>query len=204
MRRIGVLGGTFDPIHLGHLAVAQGALHLAGLERVLFIPAGQPPHKEGRRITAAEHRAEMVRLAIAENPLFELSTIEMDRQGPSYTILTVQALKAQNPDWEIHFIAGMDSLEEIQTWHEYRTLLSLVRFLVAIRPGFGGRRSDRVLRELGPDLAGRVRILEIPGLEISGTDLRQRAAEGYPLRYLIPRPVIAYIETHGLYRGDLR
>lgn len=203
MRRVGVLGGTFDPIHLGHLAVAQGALHLAGLERVLFIPAGQPPHKEGRHVTPAEHRAEMVRRAIAEHQQFELSTMEIERQGPSYTLLTVQALRAEHPDWEIHFIAGMDSLEEVQTWYQYRTLLGLIQFLVAIRRGFGGDRSDRVLRELGPDLARRVRILEIPGLEISGTDLRRRAANGYPLRYLVPDPVIAYIKAHGLYKGDL-
>lgn len=204
MPRIGLLGGTFDPIHLGHLAAAQGALHLASLERVLFMPVGQPPHKEGRPITPAEHRAEMVRLAIADHPRFDLSTLELEREGPSYTLLTVQALLADHPDWEISFIAGMDSLEEIQTWHEYRKLLGLVQFLVVTRPGFGGERSDRVLRELGPDLARRVRILETPGLEISATDLRRRAMEGYPLRYLISDPVIAYIEAHGLYREGAR
>ncbi|MBP2019946.1 nicotinate-nucleotide adenylyltransferase [Symbiobacterium terraclitae] len=200
MARVAILGGTFDPIHLGHLAAAQGVLHLTGVERVVFMPNRQPPHKEGQAVTPAVHRTAMVRLAIAGNPDFAFSDLELRREGPSYTIETVRALQAERPDWQASFIIGMDSLLEIRTWREYETLLQAVDWLVVTRPGYDTTRGRRLLAELGPRLSARVRLLEIPGVAVSSTHLRQLAARGYPLRYLVPDEVAAYIEAHGLYR----
>lgn len=200
MPYVGILGGTFDPIHLGHLAVAEGALHLLGLDRVVFLPNRQPPHKAGRPVTPAEHRAAMVRLAIAGNEHFAFSDVELNREGPSYTLHTVRALQEQRPDWRLAFLVGMDSLLELQTWYEYRTLLTLIELVVVSRPGYGDReRIDQVLSELGPELSARVRLLETPGVAVSATELRGLAGRGYPLRYLVPDAVAAYVREHRLY-----
>lgn len=202
MARVAVLGGTFDPIHLGHLAAAQGVLHLTGVERVIFLPNRQPPHKQGQPVTPAEHRAAMVRLAIADNPAFGFSDLELRRPGPSYTIETVRALAAAHPDWEPAFVIGLDSLLEIRTWREWETLLQSVDFFVVTRPGHDLAAAHRLLAELGPRLTARVRLLEIPGVAVASADLRRLAAQGYPLRYLVPDPVARYIAEHGLYRRD--
>lgn len=199
MDRVGILGGTFDPIHLGHLALASGAMHLAGLDRVIFLPNRQPPHKAGRPVTPAHHRAAMVRLAIAGDDRFGCSDLELRREGPSYTIDTVRAFQADQPDWQLAFLVGMDSLLEITTWKEYETLLTLVDLLVVNRPGYPTERGERALERLGPDLRRRVRILQVPGVAVAASDLRRLAGEGYPLRYLVPEPVAAYIAKHRLY-----
>lgn len=203
MEYVGILGGTFDPIHLGHLALAEGAMHLAGLSRVFFVPNSQPPHKAGQSVTPAHHRAAMVRLAIADNPRFGFLSIELDRQGPSYTIDTVRALQAQHPEWRFAFIVGMDSLLEITTWRQYDELLRLIDLLVATRPGYPRAEGEAMLARLGP-LAARIRLLEIPGVAVSSSDLRQMALRGYPLRYLVPEPVLRYIAEHRLYGGGER
>jgi len=197
--RVAILGGTFDPIHLGHLAAAQGVLHLTGVDQVIFMPNRQPPHKEGQAVTPAVHRTAMVRLAIADNPAFTLSDLELRRQGPPYTIETVRTLQAERPDWEAAFIIGMDSLLEIRTWREWETLLQVADWLVVTRPGYDTDRGRQLLAELGPRLSARVRLLEIPGVAVSSTELRHLAAGGYPLRYLVPDGVAAYIEAHRLY-----
>jgi len=199
MIRVAILGGTFDPIHLGHLAVAQGVLHATGVERVIFLPNAQPPHKHGQPVTPAAHRAAMVRLAIADNPAFAFSDLELRREGASYTIETVRSLKAQAPDWEASFVIGMDSLLAIRTWREYEALLKSADWVVVTRPGFDPDKGRQVMDELGPELTARVRLLEIPGVAVSATDLRRRAGEGYPLRYLVPDVVADYIGEHGLY-----
>lgn len=201
MPHVGIMGGTFDPIHLGHLAAAEGAMHLAGLDQVVFMPNRQPPHKAGRPVTPAEHRAAMVRLAIAGNPRFAFSSLELEREGPSYTLLTVQALQARHPDWRLAFLAGMDSLVEITTWFQYQTLLTITDMIIFTRPGYSEGQRDAALQQLGPDLAARIRLIEVPGVAVSGTDLRRRAAAGYPLRYLVPDAVAAYIREHDLYRN---
>ncbi|HYF91392.1 MAG TPA: nicotinate-nucleotide adenylyltransferase [Symbiobacteriaceae bacterium] len=201
MPYVGILGGTFDPIHFGHLAAAEGALHLTGLDQVLFMPNRQPPHKAGRPVTPAEHRAAMVRLAIADNPRFAFSSLELERAGPSYTLLTVQAMLEQHPGWRLAFLAGMDSLVEITTWYQFQTLLGLIDMIIFTRPGYSAADRDAALGRLGPDLSARIRLLEIPGVAVAGTDLRRRAADGYPLRYLVPDAVETYIREHGLYRN---
>ncbi len=199
MPYVGFMGGTFDPIHYGHLAAAEGALRLAGLDRVVFLPNRQPPHKAGRRISAAEHRAAMVELAIAGNPHFAISRMELGREGPSYTIDTVRELQRTHPDWDLAFLVGMDSLVEIQTWREYKALLQTIDLVVITRPGYGRERQEAVLAELGPELTRRVRILQTPGVAVSSSELRRLAADGYPLRYLVPDVVAAYIQEHQLY-----
>lgn len=200
MPYVGIMGGTFDPIHFGHLAAAEGAAHLLGLDRVVFMPNRQPPHKAGRPVTSAEHRAAMVELAVAGNPRFECSRLELNREGPSYTIDTVRAIQAQEPNWRLAFLAGMDSLVDLTTWRDWSTLLTLVNMVFFTRPGYSSAQRDAALTALGPDLAARVTVLELPGVAVSGTELRRRAGEGYPLRYLVPDAVSSYISQQGLYQ----
>lgn len=203
MPYVGIMGGTFDPIHMGHLAAAEGAMHLVGLDQVLFMPNRQPPHKAGRPVTPAEHRAAMVRLAIAGNPRFAFSSLELEREGPSYTLLTARAMLAEHPGWRLAFLAGMDSLVDLTTWYQYETLLGLIDMIIFTRPGYSTQQRDDALARLGPALAARIRLVEVPGVAVSGTELRRLAGEGYPLRYLVPDAVATYIQEHGLYRNSL-
>lgn len=202
MPYVGVFGGTFDPIHLGHLAAAQGAVERLGLDQVLFLPNRQPPHKAGRPVTPALHRAAMVRLAVESNDRFGFSGLELEREGPSYTIHTVRAFQERHPDWRLAFLVGMDSLLEIQTWLEYRTLLTLVDLVVFSRPGYADDRRDQVLAELGPDLIRRIHLLELPGVAVSATELRRLGEQGMSLRYLVPDSVARYIREHRLYEPN--
>jgi nicotinate-nucleotide adenylyltransferase len=202
MPYVGILGGTFDPIHYGHLAAAEGAAHALGLDRVVFMPNRQPPHKAGRPVSPAEHRSAMVRLAIAGNSHFAFCSLELEREGPSYTIDTVRALQAAQPDWRLCFLAGMDSLVEITTWRDYQTLLRSIDMAFFSRPGYPAERRDAALAALGPELTARVRTLELPGVAVSGTELRRLAGAGYPLRYLVPDAVADYVAQHALYRRE--
>jgi nicotinate-nucleotide adenylyltransferase len=202
MPYVGIMGGTFDPIHFGHLAAAEGACHQLGLDRVLFMPNRQPPHKAGRPVSPAVHRAEMVRLAIAGNPRFEFSSLELEREGPSYTLLTAREMQARWPDWRLAFLVGMDSLVDITTWHQYETLLQLIDLVVFTRPGYSRVQCDAALAQLGPDLSARIRVIEVPGVAVSGTELRRLAADGYPLRYLVPDAVADYSAKQQLYRNS--
>jgi nicotinate-nucleotide adenylyltransferase len=200
MRHVGLLGGTFDPIHYGHLAAAAGAMHLLSLDRVLFMPNRKPPHKGGGLVTASRHRAAMVQLAIAGNPGFQFESLELEREGPSYTIDTIYSLQQRYRDWRFAFIAGMDSLLQIHTWRQYETLLTLIDVVVVNRPGYAEGQQEAALAGLSPELRGRVQMLTIPGVDIASTDLREAAASGYPLHYLVPDAVGEYIQAHGLYR----
>lgn len=202
MPYVGIMGGTFDPIHLGHLAAAEGAMHLVGLDQVLFMPNRQPPHKAGRPVSPAEHRAAMVRLAIAGQPRFAFSDLELKREGPSYTLLTVQELRAAHPDWRLAFLAGMDSLVDLTTWYQYETLVRAIDMVIFTRPGYSVEQRDAALARLGPELAARIKLVEVPGVAVSGTLLRRLAGEGYPLRYLVPDAVADYVQAHGLYRNS--
>ncbi|BDG61461.1 nicotinate-nucleotide adenylyltransferase [Caldinitratiruptor microaerophilus] len=200
-RRIGVFGGTFDPVHYGHLAAAVGAAWLVGLERVLLVPAGEPPHKTGHPVTPAAHRLAMVRLAAADNPLFEICELELERPGPSYTVDTMAELERRHPDWDLVFLTGLDGLLAIETWHEYRRLLTGWPLVAIVRPGVPLEGWEALRRRLGPELTARVRIVETPGVAVSASDLRARARAGYPLTYLVPPGVEEYIRKNGLYRG---
>ncbi|HAL62437.1 MAG TPA: nicotinic acid mononucleotide adenylyltransferase [Chloroflexi bacterium] len=194
--RIGVLGGTFDPIHYGHLAAAEEARAKLSLREVIFVVAGLPPHKLDEEITSAEHRYAMVELAIASNPHFSASRIDIDRPGPSYTVDTI-ALLRQKWTEEIYFIMGMDSLMEIDTWHQPQRLIQLCRLVAVERPSFTPDLER--LEAAMPGITARTEIIEMPQMEISSTDLQRRVREGLPIKYQVPPEVEEYIYQHRLY-----
>ncbi len=196
VRRIGVLGGTFDPIHYGHLAAAEEARAKLSLQEVIFVVAGIPPHKLGEEITPAEERYAMVELAIASNPHFSLSRIDIDRPGPSYTVDTIALLRQKRTE-EIYFIMGMDSLMEIDTWREPQRLIQLCRLVAVERPGFIPDLER--LEAAVPGITARTEIIDMPEVEISSTDLQRRVRQGLPIKYQVPPEVEEYIYKHRLY-----
>lgn len=202
---IGIIGGTFDPIHIGHLAIAEEAREALALERVLFVPTGLPVHKPGRPISPAEHRAAMVAAAIADNPAFALSRVEVDRPGPSYAVDTLEALTAEvraagdQPD--LVFILSSEAYAGLPTWRDPERILELCR--LAVLPRAGSAPVDPVaMARLVPGADLRTIVLDGPLLAVSGSTIRARVAAGRSIRYLVPDAVIAYIGDHGLYRTD--
>lgn len=193
---MGVLGGSFDPVHLGHLIVAQEAQEELGLGKVLFIPAGQP-YLKGRELSLAPHRLGMVRLAIAGNPAFEVSPVELDREGPSYTVDTLSGLQRQEQD--LVLLLGWDALMELPRWHHPERLLRLCRLAVVPRPGFPFPDLPSLEKAL-PGIRDRLHLLSWPVLDISSSLIRQRVKQGRSIRYLVPPAVGQYIEERGLYR----
>lgn len=193
------MGGTFDPIHYGHLIAAEEARYRFQLARVVFVPCGQPPHKKPYAVTPAEHRYAMTLLATASNPHFIVSRIEIDRPGPSYSVDTVRLLRQQLPDAELFFITGADAVLEILTWKDSDELIGLCRFIAVTRPGYDLRQLER----LPAHYLQRIVPLVIPGMDISSTLLRQRVRRGEPIRYLAPDAVCDYIAKHGLYRSEV-
>lgn len=199
MQRIGVIGGTFDPIHYGHLAAAEEARVRMNLERVLFVVAGVPPHKLDEEVTPVEHRLAIVSLAIASNPHFEISRVDVDRPGPSYTVDTISLLRKQwGQETEVYFIMGLDSLVELPTWHHPQRLIQLCRLLAVKRPGFETDMAE--LEASVPGISSRVEIIDMPEVDISSSDLQQRVRDGLPIKYQVPEEVERYIMEHGLYR----
>jgi len=203
-RRIGLIGGTFDPIHYGHLVIAEEVHCQLELAEMVFIPVGHPPHKAERSdITPAHHRLTMLQLAIASNPHFTYSCIELDRSGPSYTVDTLRTLHEQwGMQTELYFVLGWDSLEELHHWYDPLGILAQLTCLVAVgRPGYGeGNVYNEELEERLPGITERLRVVAVPQLDISATDLRHRVAQGRPITYQLPEAVERYIVTHGLYR----
>ena len=203
-RRIGILGGTFDPPHVGHLWLATLAVDAIGLDRVLFMPAAQPPHKRPRGVTRATDRLIMTRLAIAGDDALELTVIEMERPGPSYTIDSVDELRrAYGPETELFLLMAADSLAQIDTWREPDALLERIEWVVGPRPGAG--MPDRLaLEERFGERASRIHLLAGPSLDVSSTEIRARVAAGHAIRYLVPRGVEELIAERGLYRRGRR
>jgi nicotinate-nucleotide adenylyltransferase len=201
MGRVGVLGGTFDPVHYGHLVIALDAWAYLDLEKVLFIPAYQPPHKPDGSYSAFEHRVRMLQLALDDNRCFELSLIEAERHGPSYTVDTLKDLRAElGPDAEIYFIIGMDSLGNILDWYRPEELITLCRIVVAERAGY---QVDLAALEEGlPGLQKSLVLIDTPELSISSTDLQRRIRLGLPIRYQVPPEVEQYIRAHQLYQDQ--
>jgi nicotinate-nucleotide adenylyltransferase len=194
---IGVLGGTFDPIHIGHLIIAEEARVRLGLSKVLFVPAGQPWLKQDRDVTAAVHRVEMVRRAIADNPYFELGTLEVERSGPSYTVDTLTTLHKQlGGRTSLFFILGRDTLAELPLWKEPRKVVQLCRLVVPPRLG---SRDLKHLEKAIPGLLDKVIQLAMPVIGISSSEIRQRIAQGLSIRYLVPAAVEKYITEHKIY-----
>ncbi len=192
--RIGVMGGTFDPIHHGHLVAASEVQARFDLDRVIFVPTGQPWQKASREVSAAEDRYLMTVIATAENPQFSVSRIDIDRGGPTYTTDTLRDLRALNPDTDLFFITGADALSQILTWRDAEELFSLAHFIGVTRPGHA--LTDPGLPE------GGVSLVEVPALAISSTDCRARVAKGDPVWYLVPDGVVRYIDKRELYRGE--
>ncbi len=196
-RRIGVMGGTFDPIHHGHLVAAEEARWQFDLDTVVFIPTGQPWQKPVG-VSPAEDRYQMTVIATASNPAFTVSLLEIDDQGPTYTVDTLRRLRAEQAEGtQLFFIIGADAVLQLPTWKQPDQVLALAELIVATRPGFD---LEPLVKQVA-GAAGRVHRMEIPALAISGSDLRGRVARGAPIRYLVPDGVARYIHEHGLYRA---
>ncbi|UNO42033.1 nicotinate-nucleotide adenylyltransferase [Streptomyces sp. MST-110588] len=193
-RRLGVMGGTFDPIHHGHLVAASEVASQFHLDEVVFVPTGQPWQKSHKKVSPAEDRYLMTVIATASNPQFSVSRIDIDRGGNTYTIDTLRELRALNRDTDLFFITGADALSQILTWHDAEELVSLAHFIGVTRPGHD--LADPGLPE------GGVSLIEVPALAISSSDCRARVAQGEPVWYLVPDGVVRYIDKRELYRED--
>jgi nicotinate-nucleotide adenylyltransferase len=199
-RRIGILGGTFDPPHVGHLWLAALAAESLNLDKVLFMPAAQPPHKPRRGMTVAADRLLMTRMAIEGDPTFELTGIEMERTGPSYTIDSVADLERHcGPDAQLFLVMAADSLAQIDTWREPDRLLERIEWVVGPRPGSRMPDAAALAHRFGPN-AARIHLLDGPSLDVSSTAIRRRVAAGQTIRYLVPGRVDELIAVRGLYR----
>ncbi len=202
--RIGILGGTFNPLHIGHLIIAEEVYYRHGLSRVVFIPAGIPPHKGTNDLIEARHRYEMAKLAIKGNDHFEVSDVEISREDKSYTIDTIDAHPERyGRDSDPHLIIGMDTVSELPTWKDIKRLADLCRIVVVNRPGNTQDNLNQLIPVLGEKKVEEIRGIqvEIPPIGISSTEIRSRLRSGLHIRYLVPREVELYINQHGLYRG---
>lgn len=196
--RLGVMGGTFDPLHHGHLVTAEEALWQFNLDEVVFVPTGQPWMKADRDVSPAEHRYLMTVIATASNPHFSVSRIEVDREGPTYAVDTLRELRRQQAgDVELFFITGADAMLEILQWKDPEEVLEQAHFIAATRPGHDIARFEKE----APTSHPRVSVMDIPALAISSSDIRRRVRHGEPIRYLVPEGVNTYIRKFRLYRG---
>lgn len=198
-----IFGGTFDPVHNGHLIVARAAAEARGIGRVILIPAALPPHKPPAG-ASAEHRLEMLRLATADEPVFEVSDTELRRTGPSYTIDTLAQLSRDMPDAKLHLLIGTDMLEDLPAWHRAHEVVEAAEILVAARRPWQQRLDevfDKLCRDFDADTVARLRqsVVQTPRVDISSTDIRRRLASGLSIRYLAPDPVVRYVGEQGLY-----
>jgi nicotinate-nucleotide adenylyltransferase len=190
--RIGVMGGTFDPIHHGHLVAASEVAQSFDLDEVIFVPTGQPWQKSG--VSPSEHRYLMTVIATASNPRFTVSRVDIDREGPTYTIDTLHELRTQRPDAELFFITGADAIAQILSWRDHDELWDLAHFVAVSRPGHDLSTAGLPTEDVSQ--------LEIPALAISSTDCRERVQNGHPVWYLVPDGVVQYIAKHHLYRSQ--
>jgi nicotinate-nucleotide adenylyltransferase len=193
-KRLGIMGGTFDPIHYGHLVTAEEALHQFELDEVMFVPTGRPWMKEHDVVSPAEDRYLMTVIATASNPRFSVSRVEVDREGPTYAIDTLRTIK-EDSGADLFFITGADAVLEIFQWKDRQELFEMAHFIAATRPGYDVSE----LEEHGTTNDG-ITVMSIPALAISSTDIRTRVARGRPIRYLVPEGVVSYVRKAGLYR----
>ena len=205
-QRVGLYGGSFNPIHHGHLIIARAVAERLRLDRVILLPSARPPHKGDRKLLDAPHRAAMVKLAIEGEPLFEFSDFDLTREGPSYTIDTVTHFgELLGADVELHWIIGADSLSELTAWHRVHDLVDACRIITAARPGWDAIDWSPLRAILTDAQVAALQggVLSTPQIDISSTDIRRRVREGRSIRYLVPDPVRSYIETNDLYRDVL-
>ena len=193
MMRLGILGGTFDPVHIGHLIAAESAREAFALDRVLFVPAYQPPHKSTPPEASGMSRLKMVEVAIRSHIAFSVSDVEIRRQGTSYTVDTLLELSKTHPTAKLYYILGADLLQDLERWHRWETAVDLATFVGVHRPG-------TEVKEIPDRIRGAVKQMEIPAVAVSSTLIRARVAEGKSIRYLVPAPVQDIIEEEGLYR----
>lgn len=202
MKKYGIFGGSFNPIHYGHLMICEYIKEEMGLDKVIFIPTGNPPHKEIE--VSAKDRYEMVKTAISPNPDFDISDIETTRVKLSYTVDTIRELKEIYKEEKLYFIIGMDSLFQLKTWKKIKDLSSEIEFVVAKRPGYlDDEKINREIKYLKENFGTKIILVETPLYEISSTDLRDRIKKGKSLRYLIPKKVLNYIEESEFYKNEL-
>jgi nicotinate-nucleotide adenylyltransferase len=203
LKRLGIMGGTFDPVHYGHLVAAEGARYQFQLEKIIFVPTGWPPHKAPEEVSEPRHRLALTRLAINSNPFFAVSAMEIERNGLSYTIDTVRETSNLFPGAQIFFITGADAVLEILNWKNVAELLSICLFIAATRPGYRLGSLKARLHGFSPSQLERIIVMEVPALAISSTDIRQRIKKGRPIKYLLPEAVENYILEHGLYQKQI-
>lgn len=202
IHQIGILGGTFDPIHLGHLAIAEAALDRLDLDRVILIPAGRPWLKSGQQVTSAEHRLAMVKLAVEDRRRLEASSIEIDRPGPTYTVDTLAEMREElGSEADLYFILGMDSVRELHRWRDPERLFDLCTVVAVSRPDSDDVSTADIERDF-PEARGRIKTIRGPMLNISATEIRTRIAEARPISDSVPPPVEHYIHKHDLYIGN--
>lgn len=202
-QRIGIMGGTFDPIHLGHLAIAEAAFLEFKLDKVIFIPAKDPVHKPNLKVTPAKHRYAMTLLATAANPHFYVSSIELDRETPSYTSETLKELNQRfKSEADLFFILGADALRDLPTWNDAEECFNYCQFIGAIRPGAEKRQIEMTRKYFGKIGFGKIHSMSTFELAISATEIRKRVREKQSIRYIVPDEVAVYIKKEGLYVGD--
>jgi nicotinate-nucleotide adenylyltransferase len=200
--RLGILGGSFDPVHYGHLLFAELCREQTPLDAVWFLPAATPPHKQGRELSSAHHRVEMLRLAIGGNTAFDVCTLEVDRGGLSFTVDTLAELTARHPAAQLFLLLGGDMLADLPTWREPARICQLATLVAARRPGGPAPDSSRLadlLSQQGSANCATHQLVDMPQLDLSSSEIRRRVAAGLSIRYQTPRAVEKYIETHGLY-----
>lgn len=202
--RIGLLGGTFDPIHYGHLTIAQLALESCRLDQLIFIPAGEPPHKRRTSITAASHRLRMVELALSAHPQFQLNDVEIRQKKPSYSINLLAFFQKLYPDADLYLIMGADSLMELETWYEYQKLLSQTYLIVMKRDGVPVQELKEKISHFERSFSAQIHVATSIQLNISSSQIRDRVYQHQSIRYFTPAPVQHYIETHKLYQKQVR
>lgn len=200
--RFGIYGGTFDPVHLGHLLLAEQCREQCSLDEVWFVPAGAPPHKTDWQITPAQQRLEMLEFAIAGHDKFRMERLELDRAGPSFTVETLQLLHDARPGNELFLLLGADSVHDFPTWREPQRILQLATIVAVNRGDHPPCDFSKLVQLFGKSTSEKFVSVQMPGLDISSRDIRQRVREGHSIRYLVPRAVEAYIAQHQLYQGD--
>src|SRR5262245_15277186 len=201
--KIGVFGGTFDPVHQAHLIIAEQCREQANLDQVRFVPSARPPHKSEQEISAFDRRADMIQLAIAGHPAFRIDELEKDRAGPSYTADTLAELHRTHPDAELYLMLGADCLPDLPSWHDPVRIVKQATLLVIARPGWAMWPTEQ-LREalkLAADVELKMQVVSVPFIDIASRDLRRRVAEGKSIRYLVPSAVAAYIADKNMYRS---
>lgn len=202
MKKIGIMGGTFDPVHNGHLLVAENAYEQLSLDEVRFIPTGRSPHKQGTHITDGEHRLRMVELAIADNPAFVADARELRSDALSYSYVTLQKMHENSPNDELYFIMGGDSLRDFKTWYHPELICSCATLVAAIRDDCDRKHLTTYAEELHQLFSADVRLIQTPNLSVSSSELRRRVAVGETIRYQVPEAVRAYIQNNRLYRDS--